>query len=442
MKITIKIIIATLIVAVFFSCKKDNKILGTEVQPANDVLNGSFDNSAKVYVHTKRFDSTGSFNTGVKFLGANNDPDFGSTNIGLYLNANFSVSDLNFGTGWVTESAEIILAVDLPGSSGDVGSTLSYSVYLTDSVLVPTRAYYTSNTRLHRESGLNKTSTADTSVYKATNVIRIPVDTALATLIMRNPQYLTNNNTFQNQYKAFYIKCAVSSDKEGVVYRCLLDDAMSGFYLRYKKGGVSEEFRFSFSGSSASRFNTVKYDYSAANPFLKSQLQGDTLSGSENIYLKGMGLMKVRVYIPSLKNYSDSFKVAVNRAEVVFNIDRNYLSNGKKLKYLPPIRIALLPVDSLGRENYSPDQLSTTNLGRYDGGYDSDNERYVFNIARYVQEVLSGKKKNYGFYLILADPTPLLAPYRDHSNERVAFYGSGKTLKPTFSLSYIKFPKD
>lgn len=448
MKKSIQIPIAVLLVAVtFIACKKDAKTLGVDVQPANDALNAQMDNSAMVYAYTKKSDSTGSFNTALKFLGAKNDPIFGKTEVGLYLNANLTGVDLNFGSTAAIKSAEIILVRDISSRVGDVYSQLSYSVYSIDSELSPTNLYYTSNNRLHRETGLINTALVKAVTINGKDIIKIPIDSTFASGILKNTEALKSNEAFQKIYKGFYIKCGmVSGEPEGVIYKLNLDNDTSGLYLRYYPDAANTSsvnaYRFTFNGSSAARFNTLNYDHSTARSDLKAQLAGDTTSGSEIVYLKGMGSTRIRVLIPSLKSYADSFKVAVNRAELIFNVHSDFLSN--VANYPIPPKLCLLAVDSLGREQYTLDQSNTTDLARYDGGIDTDKFRYVFNISRHVQAVMSGKRKNYGFYLVMADPEPPYPQTRDAFIERIGFYGGAKTtLKPiTFSLSYIKFPKD
>jgi Domain of unknown function (DUF4270) len=295
---------------------------------------------------------------------------------------------------------------------------------------------------LHSESNLLNSFVDSTRAFEGKEVIRIPIDNNYAAKILVDNVALQSNESFQAKYKGFYIKCAAVGATEGVIYRVKLEDEKSGFYLRYTSGAEAKSYRFTFSGPTAARFNTVNYDYTTAKPNLKAQLNGDTTLGTTNVYLKGMGSSRVRVLIPSLKSYADSFKVAVNRAELVFNLDPSFLTDA--IKYAPPSKLALLAVDSLGKEQYTIDQTNSTDFSRYDGGYDSNNSRYVFNISRHVQAILSGKRKNYGFYLVMSDPEPPFAVVRDAFIERAAFYGTNKTgVKPiTFSLSYLKFPKD
>src|SRR5690606_7322378 len=164
-----------------------------------------------------------------------------------------------------------------------------------------------------------------------------------AKTIFNNPVYLSSNEFFQKIYKGFYISTsgtALNASNRGAIYKCDLDDAVSGFYLHYKLGepsAVKEEksFRFSFTGVTAARFNNAKFNFSdGGNQNLVQQvINGDTAAGSQSLFLKGMGATKLKVYIPSLKSYVDSaYTLAINRAEVVFNFDPSFDNNNNSSK--------------------------------------------------------------------------------------------------------------
>ena len=433
-----------LVVLLFSACKKDNNVLGVNTQPSGDELNAGFSDAGRVVCFTKNYDSIASFRNRYKFLGSNLDPYLGKMDIGLYLNANLPVSDLTFSASAYLTSAELIFAIDNFDYSGDPGATLNYSLYPLDSSLNANRIYYTSNKRLHASTPLN-TGTTYTTVLNKTPVIRIKIDSIFASKLFKDNAALASNTAFLAKYKGFYIQCQTQNNGEGVIFKCDLENDLSGLYLRYKAGvsaaDTVQSYRFLFSGSSSAKYNTLGYDYKVGHTNLISQLQGDTTAGAENLYLKGMGATRIKVHLPDLKSYADSFKVAVNRAELVFNVDQVKEFPASYNKYTVPTKLSLIALDSLGREIKVKDQLTATDLGRYDGGYDSDNKRYVFNIARHVQAILNGQYKNYGFHLVVADPSS--PGFRDDFIGRVILLGSnGGDLRPKLNLSFIKFRKD
>lgn len=451
-------------------CKKDHSILNTAVQPSGDLLSSDFKSSLPVYAYTVKYDSIAAADDDYKYLGSNQDPVFGRMDIGLYLNSSMNLTYLNFGSEARLTSSEIILAkaIDSTSFMGNINAQLTYSVFVLDSLLDPTRIYYSNNTSLHNQKSLIGSCLGKLSLYNGQTVLRIPINNDYARAIFNNPQYLVNNTVFQSIYKGFYITSSgsslSSSGNQGVVFKCDLSNDVSGFYLRYQTGSPSaikdeQSFKFSFTGVTSVRFNTAKFDFTnGGNTNLIQQVvQGDTAAGSQNLFLKGMGATKLKVYIPSLKSYVDSaFTLAINRAEVVFKLDQdpNFENNIQETssRYIVPPRLLLLPMDSAGRETYAPDQ---SNSYRYDGNYDVANKRYVFNIATFAQQVIKGQIKNYGFYLVVANTDviygsvydgdtskELLTVRRDNYMERVILAGSGSSLKPEFNLSYIKLKKN
>ena len=197
------------------------------------------------------------------------------------------------------------------------------------------------------------------------------------------------------------------------------------------------------------RYNTVNYQPNQGGSYLLTQqLSGNKTLGQQNLFLKGLAGTKVEIQLPFLnylKNLSDSFPIAINRAEFVFNIDPAFSAKIGNGFYFTPPKLALLPLDSLGKENYAVDQLSTTDFARYGGDFDPLNNRYVFNLARHIQAILNNKRKNYGFKLVIADPNGALSIRRDNYDERVVLVGNSNPntlLRPKFNLSFIKYKKD
>ena len=464
MNLSVKIILPALLLIFLMSCKKDHSVLGVDVQPVGDALNATTQ-SAPVFAYTLKYDSIISLNDRYKYLGSNQDPYFGRMDVGLYLNANIpdGKTFVNFGDDAQLTSSEIILAINGAGLSyaGSSSSPLSFSVFPMNNALDATKVYYTNSADLYIKNSVLGAYTGTLTGYEGKLVLRIPMDADFASAVLNNPNYLLDNTTFQTVYKGFYIKSDIVSG-EGLIAEFDLEDPVSGFYLRYKNGDPSatkeeKSFRFTFSGTNINpiRFNTVKYDPSnGGNALLIQQVVNkDSIGGASNIFLKGLGATRAKVFIPSLKSLTDSFDVAVNRAEVIFHLDPAFaLTN-----YPVPTKMCLFPIDSSGKETFALDQLNLTDRTRYDGSYDSDNKRYVFNIARHAQAVLSGKIKNNGFYLVVTNvddlvtyknfyngtSTELLFAGRDHFAERVVLAGSNSTqLKPVFNLSYVKLKND
>jgi hypothetical protein len=438
------ILISVCLLFLVTACKKTSNPLGLEVQPEYDQLQANVTEVQPVSMYTVYNDSIFSFNSSLKYLGSNQDPAFGRTDVGLYLNANLPVSNLKFGTQAQITSAEIILEASGLEYTGDASTIINYSVYALDSSLSVNRVYLSNNTGLHNTNSVVAAYTGSYSTIEGKVVLRIPVDTVFAGKLMRDTAALVDNTKFQSKYKGFYISCQSTQlnpvSAQGIVTLFDLSTALSGLYLRYKAtpGATEESFRFTFTGDASVRFNTVDYKANeGGNYLLTQQIKGDTALGKQNTFLKGLGATIVKVQIPGLKASPDSFFVSVNRAEVIFNIDESFLPATGKYE-APPI-LTLIPLDQNGKESLGSHSYNVSNLSRYNGKYDSEKKRYVFDIARFVQLVMNGDRKNYGFNLVVADPDISKVVFRDQYQNRVVFHGLNKLdLKPKCNLYYVK----
>ncbi|WP_317899976.1 DUF4270 family protein [Aurantibacillus circumpalustris] len=447
-------IIFPVLVIFFVSCKKDHSVLGVDVQPGVDDLNAENIRGLAVTAQTLPYDSVASYGDNIKFIGSNNDPLFGRSDYGLYLNTNISVSNLNFGATSTLTSAEFVLAVNADEYAGNKDAALSYSIFALNDTINNRVPYYTNDTRHHDITPISISATSWSVTGDGKRVLRIKLDQNYAEKLFQDSVNLKNNEALQKTYKGYYIAASVQNNDEGVVFKADLDDVLSGLFLHYKTTSSNDtiiDFRFSFSGLTAKRYNTVKY-----TPIqeIKDQFADSTL-GASKLYLKGMGMTRVKLYIPFLKNHSDSFKIAVNRAEIVLSLDPSNTTLGTSIYYAPP-KLLLLSIDDSGRETYINDLNNSTNYTRFDGTYNATMNAYVFNIALEAQAIFSGEKPNRGFYLVVAngdlslktvyatqDSKILLPVRRDSYYERVVIAGSNNAqLKPVFNLNYIRFKND
>lgn len=440
-----------LFIFLIFGCKKDKSVLGVDEQPSSDNLDADHISGKPITAFSVPYDSVASFNYAYKYLGSNNDPNFGMTDVGLYFSTSIDRA-LNFGVNSRIDSAEIVLALDITDFVGDKNAVLNYSIFPVTSTLDPLKAYFTGDTRRHSTTPIC-TGLVSTSTVTGVPLFRLKLDSTYAEKLLHDTVNLVTNEKYQAAYPGYYIATSIQGSGEGVIVSANLDNILSGVFVHYKTAPLTAttvtNWRFAISGASVLRYNTIKY---APKAEVKNQFMDSTL-GSSYLYAKGMGMSKIKLQIPFLQNYSDTFKVAVNRAEIMFYVDRPFTASGN---YPEPPKLLLLSIDSLGRETYVKDLLSITDNSRYDGTYDATNNRYVFNIAREAQQILDGQKKNRGFYLVVAntdlslittyysDKSKILAPLRrDNYIKGIVLAGQGNALKkPVFNLSYVRFKND
>ena len=384
-----------------------------------------------------------------KYLGSNQDPIFGRTDASIYTNFSIAnnLTNVTFGSNPVLDSAEIVISF-LGQFLGDTSTVLTFDVYTLTEKLTSDSLYRTNSTVSKSSS---KVSSVNARIGHRGSIpcLIFPLDKNLAQYMLQTTSNLTNNTAFINAYKGFYITTANSSlsgPGSGAIYRLNLDDDISGVNLYYHDGNSisskGESFKFTFRGIDALRFNHIKHNYISSTTFLDYQInQGDTAKGNSNVYLNSFGGTRVRVYIPYLKNFSDSQTVSISRAELTIKIDE--IVSPYSVDYGYPANLALLACGSDGSEELVYDQLESSDFVKYGGNYNSTGKLYTFNIARQMQKIVTKTISNYGFYLVNANPSKSVVIRRDNRMERVVIGGKNNaTYKPTFKVTYIKYPYD
>ena len=168
-------------------------------------------------------------------------------------------------------------------------------------------------------------------------------------------------------------------------------------------------------------------------------MSGDTAKGNTNVYLNSFGGTRVRVYLPTIQHFADSVNVSINRAELIIKIDDSNLNT----YYGVPANLALIASSADGTEELVIDQLEASDFVKYGGNYDPTKKQYVFNIARQMQQIITKKIVNYGFYLVNATPSRSTVIRRDNRSDRVVIGGKNNlAFKPYFKVTYVKYPYD
>jgi hypothetical protein len=190
-------------------------------------------------------------------------------------------------------------------------------------------------------------------------------------------------------------------------------------YHNSEKDSLTYSYRVNENAARVSRF---AHDYSKtafAAHLDKTDVQ-DSL-----IYLQTTGGLRTKILIPNLGTWSDSTDFAINKAELVFQVDSTITNLAK---FLPAEQLVLTAIDKDGKE-YFPSDLAFSSL-YYGGTYNSADKTYHFNIAKHLQEVIEKKKENHGFYLSTA--------FRSSTYRRVVLKGTTSKTGIKLDIAYSK----
>jgi hypothetical protein len=264
-------------------------------------------------------------------------------------------------------------------------------------------------------------------------VFSIPLDISLGDKIINaDSSQLINNDVFTEFFKGLYIETATLNDEGGAILS--LDAISSSSYLgtglvlyynndENKAAEVPDTLftPFLISKNSA-RVNSMLHDYSGT-PFvdnLNSEAVEDSL-----IFVQSTGGLRSRILIDGLSSWEDSLNTAINKAELIFQIDTiaSDIHN-----FPPPSQLLFTVVDEDGNDFLPIDYVFSPT---YYGGGLRDDYTYHFNITQHLQQIIEGQAENYGFYLTPAN--------KNNEANRVIIKGARSEVGIRLLITYTKY---
>lgn len=412
---------------VFFSnCTKINPTdIGTDLLPAVDNVH-TFDTTLRVYTTNYLFDdSSRAPYTASHALGiVEDDPEFGKTEAQIYLSVVPNATSRNpfIALDSVVGIDSAFLSLGYTGViMGDSNSTQRFAIYeITDPNFLDT--FNHKIVRPEFEVGsylgggditLNSLDDTKTIVVKGdtqtvSNVLRIPVDPALG---LRFAGYDTStvytaarrDSAFQKVFNGMMVKVdAGSPSKSAITYYDLTsENTKLTFYFRVMRNGVvdtvSTDFVFAQTVSLGSKIYAASANIIKREPgYGYASLSATTsVEDPEKLYIQSTPGSYAVLHIPGLKGLDNRL---IHRAELTMypeEVAGNDLYAGPDLLFLDAVDSSTSPIRYL---TIRDDFMYNSNTGSYDvqtfGGYLKDN-KYFFNITRYVQNIVTTQDTSY-----------------------------------------------
>ena len=420
-------------------CEEYNN-MGIEVLPKGDlvtVYNSLIKDDISAFTFSE--DSVRTDEPSKSLIGSLNDSIFGLTTIDFA--TQFRLFDYpDFGTNAKADSVKLYLY--FRSIYGDTLTKNNFKVYelhsgldqdakYTQEVDLKSLAYNKLLGEIDYKTKVKIDSTTKDTFYQ---LIRIPLDISLGQkLISADSLDMVNNDVFLEYFKGLYIESRTQASKGGAILTLETEpvgtftgSAVVLFYhnddLKSKAGGDSAQMMPYIISKYSARVNRITHDYSKA-PFYK-HLNQETVEDSL-IYVQATGGLKSRILIDDLTSWNDSVNIAINKAELIFQVD-TIASQVKKFQ--PPMQLLFTVVDSVGNEFLPIDYVFSPTF--YGGGLYKD-YTYRFNITQHVQNIIEGKAKNYGFYLTSA--------YKNDRANRVVLKGSTSKTGVKLSITYSRY---
>jgi hypothetical protein len=403
---------------IYSSCTKvDTTDLGNTLIPAVDNVH-TFDTVIDVITDNKLFPDSTRMNAGFPLaIGViADDPEFGKTRSSAY----FSISPTSYSSyPFVKKDSvvvdSVVLSLSYKQLYGDSLSSQKFEVYQIDPASkfvdpTSTTSIDTFSYKISTEWPVLSTligskvvdfTTLNDSVYyrnirdtiKTVNELRIPLDNSFAQMFINydTAVQFKNDSLFHTAFKGLAVKVneGASPIKNALAY---FDFSGSGtrvtFYCRVQNNGKTDTIApaFTFSGIAS---NHVQRD--PAHDF-RTYLENGS-GNDDKIYLQGTPGSFGMIKIPGLENLSNR---TVHRAELIIE----KIPSAQENIYTQPPVLFIDAVNPAGDSTFTlrgdfvfTNQGLGYDLGSLEGIY-KDN-KYVFNISRHVQSIISKKLRNH-----------------------------------------------
>ena len=380
-----------------WSCENDSKI-GLEITPPGERFAYHTDSASVIRVSSLRQDSLTSEKRDRSLLGSMNDPVFGNTKAGILAQLRLSTNDVDFGEGVELDSAVILLKYQ--GSYGDTTDMQHLKVYeLTEDLYFDSTYYsnidlssYYSEGELIADMQYFPTPSADSLLIRVDDRIGEKI-------IFADDTHIQDNSSFLEYFKGIYIEPVTSTEEGSISYFDL-----SGGYSRmtvYYHNNSEDSLKYEVViNNNCTWINTFDHDFqgSEAEPVIN-----DSTINFKNIYVQSMAGLRAHAMIEfsdTLMKLSD-LGVALNKAELIIPVATEYIIDNKPV----PGSIQVFNALEDGTNAFIDDVF----LGEeyYGGYYREETGEYIFNIARYVQNLLDPlsdfRLKNTGLFIVVSD---------------------------------------
>jgi len=369
--------IAFLLVVFCFSCT-DPDILGLEIQPESDNILIFNSLSSDFQTEIESEDSLRTDNVVSLTLGEIHDPIFGLNSAGFYTQLLLTENNIDLGTNPIVDS--VIFSYTYSGSYGDLSQFDNISVQRVFTDLHNDSIYYSNTFQL---AASNIYNVEEYTISESSNNpnIRIKLTNEFGQQIIDlGSEFLVDNETFLSQFQGL----SLSAFGSNAMLYLNPNGSESYFKIYYKNDeNISDTLSLDFQvGGDAARVN-----------IFNEKSSENIIEDISKIYIQSMAGYKAKISF----NNIDSLRAllrnqVINKATVEFNV-----LDGSQSEYLAHNKLVLVRTNSAGENIFLSDFLLEGD--DYFGG-DLNNEKYQFNITRYLYQLLTNPDYTPELYLL------------------------------------------
>lgn len=333
------------------------------------------------------------------FIGSYDDPYMGKTQASTVAQIRLGNTITTTTFAGATTPDSVVLSFLYKDINGDSTSMHHISVYelfdklYTDSTYYSARTYSRSATTIGHADLIP--SLTDSLVINNDTVVpqlRIPIDTSFGGRLMR--EYISNPSTFaSNTAFTDYFKGIVMVDSADGVGSIVTLTSTSSLHLLtiYFSGNKSYQFLID---AGAVRTSFFSHQYLPMN--------SDNIP-DDDLVVASMAGLKDSLVINNIASLYDDGPVSISSARLIFELKDGSAPN----KFKAHTNLLVFGSDSSGNNVATADANETSSY--FGGLYDETQNKYTFNVARYVQQtlkkVVQNGGKDYGLFLVAGGST-------------------------------------
>lgn len=398
------------------SCKKKTpENIGLPFIPGEDLLNAAFTDTLTLVAHTVKDDSLPTNKVTPLLLGNINDPIFGITQSSIFTQFSLSKTSPDFGTNPVLDSAVLSLVYNNTGGKGQYYGTLypqKFDVYELSEAMSSTATYYSDTLMPYYTTqqigsktitlNIDSIDIGDT-LPKYPPHLRVTLSKEMFQNFLDKPVYTSSyssNDNFKTVFRGIYVVSSANTPSgEGAILYMNMTNAYSRITLYYKNDSTDSLYYYFRITTDEARFSHFDHDYSMTTD-VQNQLNTADNIPETKVFVQPMAGVRTKITMPYISDLFKNGKISINKAELILPVDPNSITT----PFTAHAKLVATIADSTYGPVIMPDYFEGATY--FGGDYDSTKKEYRFNIARYVQQVLNGTRKNQGLYIITnARPT-------------------------------------
>lgn len=380
-----------LAISTLAACTRPEQNIGLEILPESDHLALFYSDTTTIEAFTIVEDSLRTDELSRAVLGNYIDPLSGQIRTTIYSQIRLSTNNVDFGDLDNIVVDSLVLALSYIDDHWGPSTQQQFLVEELAEDLYIDSSYYHLEDLETMGSNMIEVGDETQNIDHVNSVVidgdsldpqlRLRLDKSWAEefLLLSGTETLGDNDSWLEHFKGFKIS-STSYDASILYIDLLSNESNLTMYYRDMNGEEADTTTFIWNiNELCSRFTAIDRSRGGEFAVLADQ---DTLPSPEAVFVQSLAGSHCSLSFPYIKDYNDSGMVAISKAELIIPV-RDEFDN----RFPPFALMNAFYFDDEGLLNQIQDNdVFTTSIG---GVYISDDNEYIFDISRYLQNLLN-----------------------------------------------------